>query len=52
VGKVLLMSDEATAQKILAAPGPAEAKVLGRQVRSIKSSWSGIAMPLSREGIS
>jgi len=28
------MSDEATAQKILAAPGPAEAKALGRRVRS------------------
>jgi predicted NAD-dependent protein-ADP-ribosyltransferase YbiA (DUF1768 family) len=27
--KALLMSDEATAQKILAAPGPAKAKALG-----------------------
>jgi len=32
--KALLMSDEATAKKILAAPRPAEAKALGRQVRS------------------
>jgi predicted NAD-dependent protein-ADP-ribosyltransferase YbiA (DUF1768 family) len=36
------MSDEATAQNILAALGPAEANALGRQVRSFDQElWEG-----------
>ena len=32
--KALLMSDSVTAQRILAAPGPAQAKALGREVKN------------------
>jgi ribA/ribD-fused uncharacterized protein len=38
--KALLMSDFATAQKILAASGPAEAKALGREVKNFdQGTW-------------
>jgi ribA/ribD-fused uncharacterized protein len=38
--KALLMSDSATVQKILEAPGPAEAKALGREVKNFdQDKW-------------
>jgi ribA/ribD-fused uncharacterized protein len=49
--KALLVSDLATAQKILDAPGPAEAKALGREVKNFgHETWERNCDAIVEEG--